>query len=87
MKDVNFLLVQLLDEPSFVAWLSGNGSTADNERWEKWLIQGHNRKTIVARAKKLLSMPFIEVNLESEEVLDELKKHKDQFPRLRLKKI
>ena len=87
MKNVNFLLAHLLNEPSFIAWLSGNGSAVDNERWEKWLIEGQSRGKVVARAKKLLSMPFNEVNLESEEVLKELEKHKEQFPSLRLKKI
>lgn len=81
-----FLLAQLLDEPSFIAWLKGNGSAADNLRWEKWLVESPFKKDVVARAKKLLAMPFAEVNVDSEDILNELERLKKDSTKLRLKK-
>lgn len=78
MRKSNSILLQLLQDPSFIAWANGNGTLADDEKWMLWVFEDQGRRLIIEKAKKLINMPFNEMKLEYSDIIDELQKLKNQ---------
>ncbi len=78
MRNSNSILIELLQDPSFIAWLNGNGTPGDDERWKAWVFEDRGRRLIVEKARKFINMPFNEKYLEYNDILDELQKLKNQ---------
>lgn len=78
MRKSNSILLNLLQDPSFIAWANGNGTPADDERWMSWVFEDQGRRLIIDQAKKLITMPFNEIHLEYSDIIDELQKLKNQ---------
>lgn len=61
-------LSALLDNESFVRWLTNSADEIEKKKWEDWLEKDSTRATLVKRAKKFLTIPFKKVEEPDVEV-------------------
>lgn len=61
----NSLLIDLLNNDTFVGWIRGGEhlSKSEKEEWDEWLQENQDHIKIVQHAKKILEMPFKEVKI------------------------
>ena len=59
MNNSSANLIKLMDNDSFIRWLSGNGTKSEIEEWERWVRQEDNHAHLASQAKKILNMPFL----------------------------
>lgn len=45
-----------MTDDSFVRWITGRGSKTENQRWEGWLSEDKERKTLVNQAEQLVQL-------------------------------
>lgn len=75
----NLSLANLLEDSSFVNWLLDKGFPADNEKWIRWLNEDENHREIAVKARKLISMPFNQMEIDSNQILEELNKVRNRI--------
>jgi hypothetical protein len=53
-------LIKLMDNDSFIRWLTGSGSKSEIEEWEQWIRLDDNHAFLVRQAQRILNLPFLE---------------------------
>lgn len=56
----NNRLANLLNNESFLRWLREDASREEQDKWEKWMSSNPERKILVEKAKKIITLPFRE---------------------------
>lgn len=69
-------LKELFNDESFVNWIRGEADPEMKNKWDRWFLKDQEHQEIVKRARKLLNLPFknIDVNHHIPEELERLKK-------------
>jgi hypothetical protein len=68
-------LKRLLNDESFIRWLKNEETNKEQQRWDHWLGDDFERQIIVRKAKKIVTMPFMEkIPLNVEKQLQVLQK-------------
>jgi hypothetical protein len=60
LKNSSAKLIKLMDNESFVRWISGDAGSDEIEKWEKWSQTEENHQQLVNQAKFILQLPFLE---------------------------
>lgn len=82
MHQSNF--AKLLNDESFIRWLKDEAMSEEQQRWDHWLADDPERRIIVEKAKKLVTMPFIEKNPpDVEKQLQTLQKKLEKLEKIR----
>ena len=73
------LLARLLNDESFIRWVEGEPGSADNKKWDAWLLENPAHQTVVKKAKKMLNMPFQTFPTADGDMPAELQRLKEQL--------
>jgi hypothetical protein len=77
-------LEKLLNDESFLRWLKDKATIEEQQRCDRWLSDDPERRIIVEKAKKLVTMPFIEKNPpDVEKQLQTLQKKLEKLEKIR----
>ena len=53
-------LEELLNDESFIRWLRDEATRQEEQKWDRWLADDPENRMTVRKAKKIITMPFIE---------------------------
>lgn len=82
MKDSGYTVQQLVDDPSFVKWATGDSEGERADYWNQWVKQSEKNRKIALRAqKKITGVRFTSPNLpdieyEWAKIRDDIKQNK-----------
>lgn len=64
----NSMLIQLLNDDTFVAWVKGENNipNAEREKWNAWLEENPYHAILIEQVNRILEMPFNEVEIGCE---------------------
>ncbi|WP_234572589.1 hypothetical protein [Rhodohalobacter sp. 614A] len=64
----NSMLIELLNDDTFVAWVKGenNITNAEREKWNDWLEENPYHAILIEQVNRILEMPFNEVEIGCE---------------------
>ena len=82
MKDRKKDFSALINNESFLRWLRGNSSELETSKWQKWYSESVYNQELTQKAKKIISMPFKNPSISTEEVEMALKRFNEHFLRL-----
>lgn len=71
--------MQLLNDPKYLAWLKGESKSLEDEKWEKWLLSNNNNQRLTGKARKMISMPFLDTEIEFTEIESEWMKFQKHY--------
>lgn len=60
MSEVDQILVELLDDPSFNRWIKGKSDRAEQKKWEEWCAESFMHEEVRKKAHLLYSLPLEE---------------------------
>lgn len=64
----NSMLIELLNDDTFVAWVKGenNITNVEREKWNAWLEENPYHVILIEQVNRILEMPFNEVEIGCE---------------------